>query len=181
VLLASVAGRAMAKPKRRTLVVLGIALILFSTVAVVVGKGTRLLSIASTGRFDRWTQAVDVAWHHPLGVGLGNLYRHVEVTGSAVNQGIRQYPHNILLEAAAEGGWIALVALLYVLFVSGRLLWRDASDGVGRAAIALFAFAISNAMLSSDLVGNRLVWVSIGMALALALRNATVPPARSTT
>ncbi len=96
-----------------------------------------------------------------------------------VAAGARQYAHNIFIEAALEGGFVALIGLVCILVIAVARL--RAASGISTTDLALFAislFAIANAMVSSDLGGTRLLWVLIGVGLATALPP-TRPPAAS--
>lgn len=120
---------------------------------------------SSEARRELWTYTLALMQGHPLGIGWGRLYEHV---GAVANSdGWVQYPHNVFLEVASEGGWLAGVMLLVVVIVAVR---RQGSWMHGRpvemAMMALFAFAIVNACVSGDVNSNRGLWVAIGAALA---------------
>jgi O-antigen ligase len=120
------------------------------------------------------TEAIGVARDNPWGVGWGQLADHLDRAAYIVDQGSRQYPHNVLVEAAAEGGLLALGGLLVLLVVSAARLYAGRSDMIGQALIALWIVAAGSAMTSSDLIGNRMMWMMIGVGLV------TRHPGRST-
>lgn len=119
-----------------------------------------------SGRGQIWADSLWLALRTPGGIGFGDLNGKIPLPYWAEATGDTQYAHNMLIEAMLEGGWIALVGLLVALGVSLRWLLRDRS-WTGRAMLAVWVFAVVNASLSSDLVGNRLMWVMIGAGLAL--------------
>lgn len=114
----------------------------------------------------------DIAWQtavgHPLGVGWGGLRDYLPAS--------RDYPHNVLLEALAEASWVAGVVLVVALWIGWRRQREAARTGgtVELAMLALFVFHLLNAMVSSDLPGNRGLWVSLGAALVVGLRDRSV-------
>jgi hypothetical protein len=137
-----------------------------AAVVAAVGVGF-VLSTASTGRDYLWARSLELAVQHPLGIGFGDLYGKFPLRWWQVSESSTLYSHNVLIEAAVEGGWLALAGLLLALVVSFRCLYRDATSLTGRAMLAVWVFAVVNASLSSDLVGNRLMWVMVGAGLAL--------------
>lgn len=149
---------------RRSLAAAGGALVL--AVTVVWASGFR---VDSSGRVQIWVDSFMLALRRPGGIGFGDLNGKIPLPYWAEATGDTQYPHNMLIEAMLEGGWIALVGLLVALGVSLRWLLRDRS-WTGRTMLAVWVFAVVNASLSSDLVGNRLMWVMVGAGLALELR-----------
>jgi len=141
-----------------------------SVVLVVVAVLVAGFSVDTRGRTQLWIDSLELAVARPLGVGFGDLYGNIPLTVWAESTGVTQYSHNVLLEAAVEGGWIALLGLVGVLLLSARSLLRGVGANGGRLLLALWVYALVNAMFSSDLVGNRLVWVSVGAGFALMLK-----------
>lgn len=131
---------------------------------------SRFLSTDSSGRDALWERSLAVAADSPAGVGFGNLYDSIVIPRDMLDAGYRQYSHNVLIEVLVEGGWVAFVAFVVLLVVSFRALIRDSTTPLGAAMLALWLFAFANACVSSDLVGNRLMWAMIGAGLALYLR-----------
>jgi O-antigen ligase len=92
-----------------------------------------------------------------LGVGIGGLARHGE----------REYPHNLVVEVAAELGVVGLAAFLAALWFG----WRSRrGDGAGRLLLAFCAFS---ALVSGDLASNAALAT---IALAPPLRGGVVQP-----
>ncbi|PFG39026.1 O-antigen ligase-like membrane protein [Georgenia soli] len=130
----------------------------------------RIFSDDSSGRTQLWSESLTVAREHPGGIGFGNLYGHITPPPWSLSTGYTEYSHNMLLEAAVEGGWVALAGLVLVLVISLKALVSQVTCPNGIAMLAVFVFSVANASVSSDLVGNRLMWVMIGAGLALRLR-----------
>lgn len=139
------------------------------SLSILSGSGS---GVSSNGRFHLWSEA----WHtfvaHPLlGDGTGSFF--------AVD-GFNQYPHNLLLEAAAELGIVGVALVVAFLGSSLVTLVRArASALVSRPEIAviaaLFAAAATNAMFSGDMPTNSDLWFAGGLALGLAFRSARAP------
>lgn len=162
-------GRRIRVSRRTAAIGAGVTLV---GLVVAFTAATKLLVIDTSGRALLWQESFMLALKNPLGVGFGDLYGKVTVQPWETSTDTA-YSHNVLLEAAVEGGWLALVGLVFALVASFRCLYRDAATRTGRAMLAVWVFALANACLSSDLVGNRLMWVMIGAGLALMLRDRT--------
>ena len=175
-LVAALPGRRM-RVSRRTAVI-GASAAAVGLVVLLVTDAARLLAVDTSGRALLWQESFMLALSNPLGIGFGDLFGQVTMQPWETSEDTA-YSHNVLLEAAVEGGWLALVGLLIALVVSFRWLYRDATTWTGRAMLAVWVFALMNACLSSDLVGNRLMWVMIGAGLALMLRDRTTEHAES--
>jgi O-antigen ligase len=125
-------------------------------------------SLDTSGRSELWAAAWRTFLDNPgLGVGTG---------GFAAVAPLDIYPHNLLLEAAAEWGLLGLVPLLVALGVgiakmAGAVRRAPYGEG-GLAALlaALFAAAVVNAMVSGAITTNSDVWLTLGLGLGLASR-----------
>ncbi len=123
--------------------------------------------LSSNGRAQLWSQAFTLFGQHPLlGIGTGGF--------SALNT--EPYPHNILLEVAAELGFVGLVVLLGFLvttFVRLVSLWRIVpGDQKLDAAIliALFLAALINAFFSGAIQDNQEIWLWGGLGIGMSMR-----------
>lgn len=158
-----------ARVRGLVLAVVGLAVYYAVTNLVDEATASRLASTDSSKRVRIWGESLHVFIQHPFGIGFGNLYPYIDIDTSMSTAGYAQYSHNLLIEAAVEGGIPALVGLVVLLIVAFRVLRRGATDMIGEIFFGVFLFAVVGASLSSDLVGNRLVFVMIGAGLALDL------------
>jgi O-antigen ligase len=124
--------------------------------------------LSTTGRAGLWKVAADAFAAHPLlGIGTG---------GFAGLQTTELYPHNILIEAAAELGIVG--AILVAWFIIGslrRLLARrrvlPSADKLEMSiVIALFVAALVNALFSGAIQDNREIWLWAGLGLGICSR-----------
>ncbi|RME46722.1 MAG: hypothetical protein D6791_07545 [Chloroflexi bacterium] len=99
-----------------------------------------------------------------IGRGIGSV--------SAFGAGREQvYPHNILLELAAETGvlglglYLVLVGLVLLRLLS-KLSTASDHDALWLTLFATFLFTFLNAMVSGDLNDNRDLWLFAGVAIA---------------
>ncbi len=126
----------------------------------------RLVDDDSSGRNDLWAQTLSLIANEPLGVGWGQFAQHV--TGYLPDADGRLYAHNIVLEIAVEGGIPAAAVFLVLLATVSYRIYRRAitgSEWVAIASFALLVYFLANAMLSSDIVGNRALWLILGVGL----------------
>ena len=127
-------------------------------------NSSRLQSTDSSGRDGLFLVAWDAIKENPAGIGWGNYGTLFSVgwDKDAIN-----YPHNIFLEIAVEGGWLACLCFLIIFLIAFGNVFRGSRGGNQAAALvfSLLVFTIVNASLSSDIVGNRLLWLAIGLAL----------------
>jgi O-antigen ligase len=82
------------------------------------------------------------------------------------------YPHNLFLELLVENGIVGLILFLAVLAVGLRpvSLARLRRDPQALCAVMLFLGALTNAMTSGDLPGNRAVFMMLGVLALFAVR-----------
>jgi O-antigen ligase len=128
--------------------------------------------ISSNGRVQLWSVAWQLFTSHPvLGVGTGSFFGF---------DGLNEYPHNLLLEAAAELGFVGLVLMLGFLVSSWRTILKASSrlghSGRPQMALvaALFVSAVVNAMFSGDIPTNSDLWLAAGLGLGLRLRESPI-------
>ncbi len=145
-----------------------------SPIARIFGEGA---SASDTQRSALVSGTWQLIANHPRGIGLGNLVLYLQPGAIVPSQGANQYPHNVLLEAAVEGGWISATLLTMLIVYSFRRALADATGVVGSAILGCWVVGIGSAMTSSDLTGNRLMWVMLGVSLATPrlVRKMTVP------
>lgn len=134
--------------------------------------------LSSNGRAALWAQAIRAFEGHPLfGIGWGGF--------AFVNPEL-SFPHNLVIEAAAELGILGAIVVVWIIASSaGKLafLWR-ATSGVEKlqasVLIALFVDALVNAMVSGAIEDNGPVWLWAGLGVGMAARVALQrrPPQR---
>lgn len=122
---------------------------------------------SDTERVRLATESVNIAWNNWGGVGWGDLGNYLSSAARTVSQGSVQYPHNVILEALVEGGFLGLLGLFIMLWVSLRRLQANAGSLNGQIMLGLWLLALGSALTSSDLNGNRLMWMMVGVGLAL--------------
>lgn len=80
---------------------------------------------------------------------------------------VEEYPHNVFVETLAELGLIGLLLFGLILAVSLRaIVANHERHPIWTLLAGLFLYALLNACFSQDLQGNRLVYATIGLALA---------------
>ena len=129
--------------------------------------GSRLTELTTSGRNELYAQAVQIGLGHPLGVGWGNYYRFAGAGPSGNQFADTRYVHNVILEFWIEAGTIA--ALAFVVVVIAVLITAFRGANLGTLGLALAALAVSlltGAMLSSDVIGNRMMWVVLAAVMA---------------
>ena len=126
----------------------------------------RVESAADSGRVLLYSDSLDVALDHPLGIGWGNLASHVLSFMPAANGAL--YSHNVFLEIWVEAGVLALLAFVLLVLFALKNAFRASSRGVDFLMLAgLLVYALANAQFSSDIIGNRMMWLFLGIGLAV--------------
>ncbi|MCY1657975.1 O-antigen ligase family protein [Dietzia sp. SL131] len=132
----------------------------------------RLLSFddgSAQARSSLLDATIDIAASNVGGIGWGGLA--LEYTGfPGLSANNFRYPHNIYIEAAAEGGLVAFLALVGVLLLAVRMSVRASGDWLETSALALLIFFSVNAFVSGDLISNRGFWLYLGVCLAAGAR-----------
>jgi len=125
---------------------------------------------ASTGDTAARLQLASASWNvirdHPAGIGWGNLLAYLPNGTAIENQLNDQYSHNVFLEVTAEGGWIAgagFVLLMCLAFRRSRAQCQKTEVAMLGGALM---YALVSALFSSNILGNRLLWGLLGLALA---------------
>lgn len=125
---------------------------------------------SANSRLEAWDEAGGLFQAHPLvGAGAGSF----SVTG--IGRFLR-YPHNLILEISAEQGLVGL-ALFTLLLVAVLMRLLSACAAIRRLpggditapliVLALLLFSLANAMVSGDLNDGRMLWLTLGVALAV--------------
>jgi len=125
---------------------------------------TRILNASDSGRSALYEESLALAIARPAGIGWGQLGQYI-VDFRAINEeGL--YAHNVFLEIFVEGGVVALVAFLLLVWASTSGAWRAARrhDSFTTSFVVLI-YALASAQFSSDIVGNRLMWLMLALSL----------------
>ena len=133
------------------------------------GRITGTLSGEISGTATRqplWLSALHAIPLNPLGVGWGNF-----ATVSTVGSGERSYPHNVVLEATVEGGWLVGLLTAALVAVAVWRLWQRANSPLQSAVLALALFLVANAFVSGDINDNRAMWAVLATAFAVGPRS----------
>jgi O-antigen ligase len=134
---------------------------------------------AAQTRMDLGAEAWQMFREHPLtGVGIGGY--NTQLGAADIERGL--YPHNILLELAAEMG-IAAVLLFIVLVTlafKGLIVTLRGHPSPEQLAltmllIAMTAYLLANAMFSGDLNDNRMCFAALGACFAAGMNPGTEP------
>lgn len=112
-------------------------------------------------RVDAYLQSLDLIAAHPAGVGWGGFASRIDQSGLGGYE--RQYPHNMLLEAYLEGGWLVGSYLLLLLAWSGSRILRLPRAPENHGLFLFFLYFLMNAMVSGDLNDNRLLFALMAM------------------
>lgn len=140
------------------------------------------------GRGDLWLAALHGFSLHPFtGLGYG-AFKELSFQLLAQTPGVDlvshlrfaaragEYVHNAYLGSLAELGIFGLVLFVGILLSTGRSLWKTATEArtardpfvrsvANSLLIGLFALALSSLVLSTET--SRILWVIVGLSLAL--------------
>lgn len=120
-----------------------------------------------SGRFVLYADALGRMLTDPFGIGWGNFGQLYGLSSGVM------YPHNIFLEIGVEGGFFALLGFgvaMVLAFVWSLMSYRRSRSRTDLLLLATYTYALCNAQFSSDLVGNRMLWIA--MAFVIAIRAA---------
>jgi len=126
----------------------------------------RITQGSDSGRYNLYELAFRIFLEHPNGVGWGNFAQFAP--GYSPVDGYILYPHNLFLELAVEGGLAAVVGGLALIGIAILRLIRiglRSDNPWPLIVLAFLLYAVVNAQVSSDIVGNRMLWLALGLAL----------------
>lgn len=128
---------------------------------------------SATIRQDLYEVSLPAVGRSPLGIGLGGFYEDPELGGSIEQPGSdlgAPYPHNLVLETGIEGGWLAMLWLLFLFKVSlertARFGRTDVTNLSARLSFGFLVYLIAEAMVSGDLNDQRLMFAFMAVALS---------------
>lgn len=95
---------------------------------------------SNTGRFENWSQAVEIIKNNPLGVGIGN-YSYAIEPSAPYRKPI--YAHNLYLDIAAETGIPNAIIFISLLIFSIRAFIAKSKNNIlylgGAASLVIFS------------------------------------------
>ncbi len=110
------------------------------------------------------TRALDQALAHPLGNGVGTFGLNLPVINP---RPAVPYPHNVALEVFNESGILALGALAWLVGAALLAAMRIARQpGAAFCAVGV-VFALLEAFASGNVTDDPLLWMMLGIALAM--------------
>lgn len=126
----------------------------------------------SYSRIDRLDRSVNLITQAPLGVGIGNWAQESNKFSDHQHED-KEYPHNIFLELLNESGIVVFLLFIILLFSlldsSLFLFYFEEKYNFIRLSVILLVFFFLNAMVSGDIVDNRLMFVMMSFFLNLKL------------
>lgn len=117
------------------------------------------IDISLNSRFIMWEIGLKMFLQNPLiGVGFGGFKQQFvnDTVGIPVN-----YPHNIIIEAAAELGIIGLILIGFILFI----IFKN-SLKINKIFIWYFLFALQLSLSSKDITTNTMLFCGIGLVMS---------------
>ncbi len=96
---------------------------------------------SNKGRFENWSQAIEITKNNPLGVGIGNYSYKIEPSA-----GYRKpiYAHNLYLDIAAETGIINAIIFILLIAFSIKAFIKKSKDNIlwlgGAVSLIIFSF-----------------------------------------
>ncbi|WP_425538137.1 O-antigen ligase family protein [Microaceticoccus formicicus] len=111
-------------------------------------------------RMQMYVLCINLISKYPLGIGIGQFYRYSPYY-------FLTYPHNIILEALVEGGWLFGTYIIYTIFSSLRYFYKNIfSDYSLLYVFSIFSFSVLNSMVSGDLLSTKLIFFCLGVYCA---------------
>ncbi|MDG1718708.1 MAG: O-antigen ligase family protein [Flavobacteriales bacterium] len=124
------------------------------------------MSIGSYARIDRVRRSVKLVPKAPFGVGIGNWAQESNKFSDHQHED-NQYSHNIFLELINESGIVVLllfvILLITILDSSLFLLFFQENYYTIRITFVLFSYLLINALVSGDIVDNRLMFIMLAL------------------
>lgn len=117
--------------------------------------------LAKTFRVEEFSLAIDIIKNYPLfGVGIGG-YGQV-----AYNADFNVYPHNLILETAAELGIFSVFIFLSGFIIMLYMAIKQREDNLVCLYIAILFFELFNFMKSGGFISSRELYLFAGVLLA---------------
>lgn len=117
---------------------------------------------SADNRLHIWRMALQSFWEHPVGYGPAyNQILTLRDGGTDVKT-----THNIFLETALSGGILSFTALLALVVLIVRAIFRNPSRGSLALALTGILLAVSLAFIGGDGLYLRWSWILLGLFLA---------------
>jgi O-Antigen ligase len=133
--------------------------------------GARIVESLQSGLTDSLraqllSDAIHLGAVSPAGIGWGDFALRSDIGGQIANDAGVAYAHNVFAETFSEGGVLALLAFSAVAALALLRLWRLSASPREAVVLATLIYWLLNAQVSSDIVGNRFMWVAIACGVA---------------
>lgn len=108
----------------------------------------------SSGRTELYGLSINIFISNPLGIGLGGFDRFLNIPGLS-------YPHNILLEALVETGFLFTLIFFYIIFLSIKRSIKITKYNFNTIVFifSLFIYSLVNSMFSGDLTSPKELYI----------------------
>lgn len=133
--------------------------------------GERIVESVQSGLSDSLragllSDAVRLGASSLTGVGWGDFAERSEIGHQIANAEGNAYAHNVFAETFSEGGVLALLTFGVVAALALARLRRQSEDTHEAVVFATLVYWLLNAQVSSDIVGNRFMWVALACGVA---------------
>lgn len=130
-------------------------------------------AVSSEARMILFSTSIEGIARSPLGHGWGGFERtavHIPYT----TNNVYRYPHNFILEALFEGGWLVGVILTFVVCwanIHSAKLALHCRCIETKGLFAMLFYCTINALVSGDLNDNRFMFALTALSLGLSVRS----------
>jgi hypothetical protein len=136
------------------------------------------ISTGSYSRVDRVIRSVKLIPTAPFGVGIGNWAQESNKFSDHQHED-KEYAHNIFLELMNESGIVVLllfvILLITIIDSSLSLLFFQENYHFFRLTFILFGYLFINALVSGDIVDNRLMFIMLALFIRERLSLQKIP------
>jgi len=126
--------------------------------------------LESSGRWALWDTALNLAGQvMPSGLGTGGFS-----LAAGFGEWRGRHPHNLALEALVEAGLPGFALWLTAFGGAAWVLWRlgRGAPSWRRARLLMLCLPMAVTLQVSTDLGNRMAWLTLGLALGVGLRSA---------
>lgn len=156
------------------------------------GSSWRIMQIAKgrvdimhTGRPEMFLISINDIIVNPLGTGWGGYERvstgFLGTPQSDFTTATRYYPHNLILEAFVEGGWLVGIAIIFLLGISiywmGKLFFTNYILET-QALFIILVYLLIGAMFSGDWNDNRDLFAIVALSLFFGKEHVRLIPSQ---